>query len=116
MAFPDINTLEPLPGPFEIFELGNGNTRDLLITGWRLGRMTIHPRTTGLTKDIIALRVNVPEEIKALFPDYYDITSQTLIAQLLPILEAGEFEGKSFRITKYGSGPAARFALAVRPV
>jgi len=116
MGIPDITTLQVLPGPFEILELGDRGTKELVVTGWSLGRMTIHPRYGAGAKDIVVLRVTVPENIKPLYPDYYDITSQTLLAQILPVLEAGGYEDKSFRITKYGTGPSARFGLEIHPV
>ena len=115
MVLPKIETLNELPGPYELFDLGTGGTRDLRITKFMTGRMTIHPRPEGRPKEIIALRVWVPDTIKTLYPDYYDVTSQTLIAQLLPHLEAGDYIGKRFTITKYGQGPTARFSLAVSP-
>lgn len=64
-------------------------------------------------KRIRALRVWVPKEIKLLFPYYWDITSQTLIAQLMPALEAPGWEAKKYKITKYGVAPKARFSLEV---
>lgn len=115
MALPDVNTLTGLGGPFEILDLGDGGRIDLQVTRYQVGSMTIHPRPGGYPKAIVALRVWVPESIKPLFPDWYDITSQTLIAQLLPSLEAGGYQRKTYTITKYGSGPRARFALAVTP-
>ena len=116
MPFPDITTLDVLSGPYEIFDLGRGGARDLRITEYKVGRMTIHPRPAGVPKEIVALRVWVPETIKTLYPDWYDITSQTLIAQLLPHLEAGDYKRKRFTITKYGAGPTARFSLSVTPL
>ena len=115
MPIPTIESVEPLIGPYEILDLGLGGTRDLKITGFRVGRMKIHRRTDGVDKEIVALRVTVPEDIKPLYPDYYDITSQTLIAQVLPVIEQGGYEQKRFVITKYGSGPTARFSLTVKP-
>lgn len=113
MAIPNINTLEELGGPFEILELGDRGVKELVVERYKVGRMTIHPRPNGAAKQIVALRVWVPAEIKTLFPDYYDITSQTLIAQLLPLLESGEFKTKRFVVTKYGTGPQARFTVEV---
>ena len=115
MALPDVNTLTDLGGPFEILDLGDGGEIELQVTGYHVGRMTIHPRPAGYPKAIVALRVWVPEHIKPLYPDYYDITSQTLIAQLLPSLEAGGYRGRRYTIKKHGSGPQARFSLGTRP-
>lgn len=115
MPLPDISSLESLQGPYEILELGDGGIKDLIITKYQLGRMMIHPRPQGISKDIIALRVFVPDSVKPLFPDWYDITSQTLIAQMLPVLQAGGYERKRFTIQKIGTGPQARFSLKVSP-
>jgi len=115
MPIPDITTLPNLAGPYEILELGDGGIKDLLILKYQVGKMVIRPRPQGVAKEIVALRAFVPTEIKPLYPDYYDITSQTLIAQLLPILEAGGFEKKRFTIKKVGMGPQARFALSSTP-
>jgi len=114
MAIPEISSLSPLPGPYEILELGDGGVKDLIVTKYQLGRMTIHPRPVGAPKEIVALRVYVPERIKPLYPDYYDITGQTLIAQLQLIFEAGGYERKVITITKHGTGPQARFSVQVR--
>lgn len=113
MAIPDIATLEGLSGPYEILELGDKGVKDLVILNYVVGRMTIHPRPGGIPKEIVAMRVWVPDTIKTLYPDYYDITSQTLIAQLLPILEAGDYVLKVFTIQKFGTGPTARFSVSV---
>lgn len=115
MAIPDIGSLESLRGPYEILELGDGGTKDLYIEKHELGKMVIHPRPQGLTKEIVALRVFVPATVKPLYPDWYDITSQTLIAQMLPYLEAGGYGKKRFQIRKIGTGPQARFSLTVSP-
>ena len=113
MPIPDIATLENLPGPYEILELGDKGIKELVINDYKVGRMLIHLRPTGKPKEIVALRVWVPDRIKPLYPDYYDITSQTLIAQVLPILEAGDYERKVFTIQKFGTGPTARFSVSV---
>jgi hypothetical protein len=115
MPIPDIGSLEALPGPYEILELGDGGLKDLTITNYIVGKMVIHPRPQGASKAIVALRVFVPEAVKSLYPDYYDITSQTLIAQLLPYLEAGGYNKQRFTIRKTGMGPQARFSLQVSP-
>lgn len=114
MALPSLENVEILPGPYEILELGDGGKKELVIEHYRVGRMTIHPRGGAGVKDIVALRVHVPDRIKPLYPDYYDITAQTLIAQMLPVLDAGDYQERLFVITKYGTGPSARFGLDVK--
>jgi len=103
-----------LPGPYEIFELADGETRQLKVTRYETGRVTIYPAHKPTGKVIQALRVYVPEDTKEHYPYYWDITSKTLVAQLLPQLEAGRFESKVFIVTKHGVAPKARFTLEVR--
>ena len=106
--------VKELPGPYEIFELTDKEVREVRITGYRTGDVTIHPLHTTQPKVVTALRVFVPGNTKLLGPHYWDITSKTLVAQLLPFLEAGGYQGKIFTITKFGIAPKARFTLEVR--
>lgn len=107
--------VKELKGPYEIFELVDREVRELTITNWEQGRVTIYPPHQPTGKVINALRVHVPAETKDFFPYYWDITSKTLVAQMVPYLEAGGYQGKRFIITKYGVAPKARFSLEVRP-
>jgi len=107
-------TLEELPGPYEILELGDREVRSLRIAGWRQGLMRIQTGEVPQGKTIKALRVFVPAETKPVGVSWYDITSQTLIAQILPFLERPNFTTKTFVITKYGTAPKARFTVEVR--
>lgn len=97
----------------EILELADGETRQLIITEWQVGEMTIVPRSGPPAKRIRVLRVNVPPEAKPLGPAYWDITGQTLIEQMLPYLQQPGFDRKRFTITKHGIPPTARFQLRV---
>jgi len=108
--------LKELPGPYEILELADGETRELMIKSYSRGRVTIYPAHKPTGKIIDALRVHVPKDYKDYFPWYWDITSKFLAAQLLGYLEAGEFTNKRFIITKHGVAPKARFELKVVPV
>jgi len=104
-----------LAGPYEIFELTDGETRELRITGWQTGNVTIYPPHKPTGKVVTALRVLVPPMTKAFFPYYWDITGKTLVAQLLPYLEQPGYKDKVFTITKHGIAPKARFSMEVKP-
>lgn len=104
-----------LPGPYEIFELTDGQTAQIRITGWQQGNVTIHPAHQPAGKLINALRVQVTKETKSTFPPYWDITSQRLQAQIVPYLEQSGYQDKVFTVTKHGVAPKARFTLEVRP-
>jgi len=112
MQIPDVASVPPLAGPHEIFDLPGNSTREFTVTKYVLGRMTITPRETKIPKEIVALRVWVPNDDKPLYPDYWDVTAQTLIPQLVPPLDAAQGEPVRFRVTKFGSGPTARFQVA----
>ena len=107
--------LKELPGPYEILDLRDGESIDLRVERWELGKMRIRVRRTGEEKEIIALRVYVPPELKPTLPHYYDITANTLRAGLLPYLEKPDYRRYIFRITKIGVAPTARFMLEVIP-
>lgn len=113
MPFPKLEDLEPLDKPSEIFDIPGGTTKVLTVHRYQAGRMVIHPRRTGIAKEIVALRVWIPEEEKPLYPDYYDVTAQTLIPQLLPHLESAGGRPVRFTVTKFGDGPRARFRVRV---
>mgnify|MGYP001571515413 CR=1 FL=1 len=98
----------------ELLEMADGQSLDLRIPKWEIGELDIHPAYGERVKRIRALRVWVPPEDKRLGPPYWDITSQTLIAQLEPYLGVETFRTRVFRVTKYGIAPRARFTLEVR--
>lgn len=109
--------LRRLPGPYEILELADRESKDLRVVSWERGTMEIHPRYPGApeTKEIPVLRVHVSADTKPLPPHYYDITSKTLTAQLLPFLLEPGFEKWTFRVTAYGVAPRKRFSLERLP-
>lgn len=104
-----------LAGPYEIFELTDGETRQLRITKWMTGNVTIYPPHKPTGKVVTALRVHVPSDTKDFFPYYWDITGKTLVAQMVPYLEQPGYQDKVFVVTKHGIAPKARFTLEVRP-
>jgi len=106
-------TVSMLSEPYEIMELADGQDVTLAITRWELGRMLIKPRYPGApaSKEIQALRLHVPAGRKLLGPPFWDVTSQTLIAQLKPHLDDLARTGRAFRITAHGQAPRKRFTL-----
>lgn len=103
-----------LPGPFEIFEIEDGQSIELKLIKYETGEMLIHPAYRPAGKWIQGLRVWVQEGTKEFFPFYWDITSQTLVAQLEPMLAAPDGMARTYIVTKHGSGPKARFSVEVR--
>ena len=106
--------MDKLEGPYEILELEDGEKMDTRVQKWEVGEVEIHPAYKPEGKFIKALRIHVLKEDKAFFPFYWDITSQTLIAQLIPHLEQPHFELKTYIIQKHGVAPRARFTLDIK--
>ena len=102
-----------LPEPYEILELRDDEGVTLKASAYVLGRMSIKPRYPGApeTKLIQALRLQLPAGVKTVGPSFWDVTSQTLIAQLKPHLEDLIRTGREFRITAHGEAPRKRFTL-----
>ena len=115
MGLPRVGDLPELPEPFEILELRNGQTVELRIVSWELGRGFIHPRDGRDPKWVQCLRVTVPPEAKATIPPYWDIMAKHLINGLLGYLSRGDGARYLFRITRHGDGPQGRFTLDAIP-
>jgi hypothetical protein len=103
-----------LPGPYEILELTDREVKELRIVDWVDGTIKISTSETPAGKIVKALRVYLAPGTKTVGVNWYDITSQTLIAQMIPYLETAGFDKKTFKVTKYGTAPKARFSLEVR--
>lgn len=108
---------ELLPGPFELLEIAHAQTVELLIVRKELGDLIIHPRTPGAPSEKIirGMRVWVDVASKRVGPPYWDVTSGTLIVQLLPLLEGVPPATKRVRITATGVAPAKRFTVELVP-
>jgi hypothetical protein len=99
----------------EILELEDGGSIDLRVTEYEVGEMVIHPKAGPPDKRIRVLRLHVRKEDKSTGPAYWDVTGQTLIEQLLPYLKRPDYRALTFRVTKYGIAPKARFQLQIMP-
>ena len=106
--------MEVLGGPYEILELEDGETLTTKVENWEIGEVMIHPTYKPEGKLIVALRIHVPKESKDYFPYYWDVTSQTLVAQMVPYLRRDDFKTRTYTVTKHGVAPRARFTLEVK--
>lgn len=109
--------LPALPGPIEFLDLADKESKDLKILTWERGTTVINTIRRGreVEVEITILRVHVPEATKPLPPRYYDISSKTLMAQLMPLLMAPGYEEWTYRVTAYGVAPRKRFSLERLP-
>ena len=113
-----VEGLRPLVGPYEILDLPDRGVARLRIVSWERGSMKISPRYEGAPgeKEIPVLRVHLAPGVKPYPPMYYDITSKTLQAQLVPLLLERGYERFEYVVTKYGVAPRARFTLERVPL
>jgi len=104
-----------LAQPYEILELRDGQSLTMHIQKWELGTMLIKPRYPGAPgeKEILVLRLTLPKAEKPVGLDYWDVTAQTLIAQLRPLLERRLHEAHAIRVTAHGEAPRKRFTVEV---
>jgi len=110
---PTVESLEPLPEPFEILELIDKQEIELRILSWEIGKAKITPRDGRPPREIQVLRVHVSTTAKPTLPHYWDITSKHLEAGLLGFLEQPGYADRVYKIKKFGSDARARFTLDV---
>ena len=102
-----------LKEPIEFLEMDDQGVMELKILDFEVGETYIIPRDGRPGHDIPVLRVHVSKEDKNFFPPYWDISSKRLTAQIQPVLEAGGYQDKLFRIQKFGYKPRAHFTVEV---
>jgi hypothetical protein len=105
--------LKPLAGPYELFDLADGETREFRAIRYEMGVVRIQTAVVPAGKDVVGLRIFVTAASKPVGVNWWDVTSRTLIAQLLPYLEAPGLEVRQFSVTKLGVAPKARFMVKV---
>ena len=97
----------------EILELGDGGTYELYPISYKLGKYFIRTAYQPEGKTIRILRIWVDPKAKQVGPNYWDITSQTLIEQMLPYLKTPGGTQRRYKFTKHGIDHDARFTLEV---
>jgi len=111
----DLQKLEELPAPYEIYEFVPGVPAYFEVTDYKIGRIAIHPRWPGAPeeKTIVAIRLYVTPKCKPTSPPYYDITPARLVYALAPILASGKWRGYWLRIVRDIPGPKAHFQVSI---
>ena len=102
-----------LSEPMELLDLEDGKKLTFRVLRFEQGETAIKTQDVPAGKVVGALRIHVPRELKPVGMPYYDITSKTLQAQLLPFLQDPGQKGRTFTITAHGIRPRKRFELAV---
>jgi len=97
-----------------ILELGDREGIIITPIKYEIFEYTIHPKyMQGQPKKIKILRIWVPKQEQLFGPGYWDITSQTLIATLLPILKEKKLGTFKVKIVALGVAPAKRFSVSI---
>ena len=103
--------MEKLAGPYEIFDIGDGEAVQIRVMSWEQGEVDIHPEYGEAIKTVEAVRLRLEHPwVEGRLP-YIDITSNRLRVNLQPILEAMPPGGVMLRITKHGVKPTAVFTV-----
>lgn len=110
--------LRRLPGPMEWLELPDGGSVRLRVTSWERGSAEIERRRIEPVgrAEIPVLRLHLWQGYKDYPPNYYDLGSKTLQAQLLPMLLERGYENYVYVITKFGRAPKARYTVEKVPL
>jgi len=109
----DLNRLETLPPPYEIYEFQAQVPARFAVREWKIGRMNITPRFVGSPgeKAVEAIRLFVEPTTKPHYPPYYDITARRLVHQLAGLLVSGIPPGGLLEIMRDVPGPKAHFSV-----
>lgn len=132
-ATPGVGSLQALPPPLELVDLEHGNSIQLSLTGFEQGSTEIHPKTitprdvriymqqqnltsppppgTPIYKVIPVLRVYGTRIDKPSPLRYWDVSSLTLQAQLLPLLLAHRNTPLNVVLTAIGEKPTKRYSV-----
>lgn len=97
--------------PYDILELAENGFKDLTVTAFERGKMTIAPRDGRAAKEINVVRLTVPTNEKPTPPNYWDVTAQLVLPTLEATLSAPGALPKRIRITKVGTGPSSRLTV-----
>lgn len=104
-----------LPGPYEIFDIADGESVDITVTRWEQGEEFEMTATDGRKFMSSPLRLHLTGPWRPGHKPYLDITSKRLIPELKGLLGTMPGAQKHIRITKYGVAPKATFTTEVLP-
>lgn len=107
--------MEKLAGPYEIFDIGDGEMVQIRVMRYEQGEVDIHPGYRDQVKVVEAVRLHLEHPwVEGRLP-YIDVTSGRLRVNLLPQLADIPPGGKLLRITKHGVAPRALFTVESIP-
>lgn len=100
----------------EILDLPDGGEVTLRVTSWerKKGSFVTQRHPEGEVLDY--MRLHLAPGSKATGPNWWDVTSKTLQAQLAPLLTPEIMATKRVVIHKVGVAPKARFSVTLLPL
>ena|SRR5579872_6117871 len=110
-----VESLLPLPHPWEPLILQNGQSITFRVSTYAEGSMTIKLKDKPGTKLIRAIRLYGTRVDKHSNAPWFDITTGQLQSTIAPYLESSAFGFGTFRITAQGAGIRKTFRLDVIP-
>lgn len=104
-----------LAGPYEVFDIGDGEMVQIRVIAVEQGEMEIHPGYKEEIKTVEGLRLHLEHAwVEGRLP-YIDITSGRLRVNLEPMVKDLPATGRLLRITKHGVAPKALFTVESIP-
>jgi hypothetical protein len=103
--------MSQLAKPWELLDIESGASLTFGVMRYELGDIDVVRRYDGAAVTIPTMRVFVRPGDKSHGMPYWDITSQTLQAQLKPFLDNPATRYKTFTVTAHGARPQKRFGL-----
>lgn len=104
-----------LSGPYEIFDLNDGQEVEFKVTRFEVGDVDIHPGYGEAIKVVQAVRLYLDKPLFPMHLHYADVTSNRLRITLLEQLTRADFRTKTYKVKKFGVAPKALFQLEVSP-
>lgn len=102
-----------LPGPLELLDLQDKESATFKVVRFLEGTAKIKTDDVPEGKEVAILRVHLVPGTKTIGLNYWDISSKTLQAQLVPFLKDPAQRQRTFKVTAHGVRPRKRFTLEV---
>jgi len=104
-----------LAAPYEIFDIGDGESVDITVTWWERGDEIEMKATDGHIFRSSPLRLHLTAPLAPGKQPYLDVTSKRLIPQLEGLLAGVPPAKRRMKIVKHGVAPKALFTVEIIP-
>ncbi len=100
----------------ELLDLPDGGEATLRVTSWERRQASFVTQKHPESEILSYMRLHLAPGSKTSGPNWWDVTSKTLQAQLAPLLTPEIMATKRVQIRKVGTGVKARFSVTLLPL